>query len=164
MTDEQKRIVQDMREWYEVFRKRGKGGERSVKAFMEAADLIEKLSAQLVNQATEYSRALKIATEQRDRLLGTQDKLAALLSYVTGGRFSKTSYSIDEMERFVDDYQQSECAKCDEFEQVKAERDRYWQYIKDLGCDSCGGDCDRCEVGLDGVWSGWVWLPKEAKA
>ena len=31
-----------------------------------AADLIEKLSAQLVNQATEYSAALKITTEQRD--------------------------------------------------------------------------------------------------
>jgi hypothetical protein len=49
----------------------------------------------------------------------------------------------------------------EEMEKIKAERDRYWQYIKDLGCDSCGGDCDRCEVGLDGVWSGWVWLPKE---
>ena len=33
-----------------------------------AADMIEKLSAQLVNQATEYSRALKITTEQRDAL------------------------------------------------------------------------------------------------
>lgn len=44
-----------------------------------------------------------------------------------------------------------------ELEQVKAERDRYWQYIKGLGCDTCGGDCDRCEVGLDRVWSGWVW-------
>lgn len=31
-----------------------------------AADMIEKLSAQLVNQATEYSTALKITTEQRD--------------------------------------------------------------------------------------------------
>lgn len=122
-----------------------------------AADLIEKLSAQLVNQATEYSRALKITTEQRDMLLGTQDKLAALLSYVTGGRFSKTSYSIDEMERLVDDYQQSECAKCDEFEQVKAERDRYWQYIRGMGCDTCGGDCERCEVTPDGAWSGWTW-------
>lgn len=94
-----------------------------------AADLIEKLSAQLANQATEYSQALKITTEQRDMLMGTQDKLAALLSYVTGGRFSKTSYSIDEMERFVDDYQQSECAKCDELEQVKVERDAVPQWI-----------------------------------
>lgn len=31
-----------------------------------AAELIEKLSAQLVNQATEYSQALKNTTEQRD--------------------------------------------------------------------------------------------------
>lgn len=31
-----------------------------------AGDLIEKLSAQLVNQATEYSTALKITTEQCD--------------------------------------------------------------------------------------------------
>lgn len=44
-----------------------------------------------------------------------------------------------------------------ELAQVKAERDRYWQYIKDLGCDTCGGDCDRCEVTPDGAWSGWVW-------
>ena len=94
-----------------------------------AADLIEKLSAQLVNQATEYSQALKNTTEQRDMLMGTQDKLAALLSYVTGGRFSKTSYSIDEMERFVDDYQQSECAKCDELERVKVEHDAVPQWI-----------------------------------
>lgn len=33
---------------------------------VEAADLIEKLNAQLVNQATEYGRALKNTTEQRD--------------------------------------------------------------------------------------------------
>ena len=123
----------------------------------DALALIEELSAQLVNQATEYGQALKITTEQRDMLLETQDKLAKLLSYVTGGRFSKTSYSIDGMERFVDDYQQSECAKCDELAQVKAERDRYWQYIKSLGCDTCGGDCDRCEVTLDRVWTGWKW-------
>lgn len=45
MTDQQKRIVQDMREWYEAFRRYGKDGERSVKAFLEAADLIEHLSS-----------------------------------------------------------------------------------------------------------------------
>ena len=44
-----------------------------------------------------------------------------------------------------------------ELAQVKAERDRYWQYIKSLGCDTCGGDCDRCEVTLDRVWTGWEW-------
>lgn len=66
MTSQQKDIAQHMREWYEVFRRHGKGDERSVKAFLEAADLIEKLSAQLVNQANEYSTALKITTEQRD--------------------------------------------------------------------------------------------------
>ena len=27
-----------------------------------------------------------------------------------------------------------------ELAQVKAERDRYWQYIKGLGCDTCCGD------------------------
>jgi hypothetical protein len=49
-------------------------------------------------------------------------------------------------------------------EQVKAERDRYWQYIKGLGCDTCGGDCDRCEVTLDRVWTGWEWAgEKEEK-
>lgn len=41
-----------------------------------------------------------------------RNKLSELLSYVTGGRFSKPSYTIEDMKRFADDYQQDECAKC----------------------------------------------------
>lgn len=69
----------------------------------KAADLIESLSAQL---------------EQ------TENKLSELLYYVTGGRFSKADYSIDDMRRFVDDYNQSECNECDQLEYVNNERDR----------------------------------------
>ena len=71
----------------------------------DAANLIESLSTEL---------------EQ------TQNKLSELLYYVTGGRFSKTDYSTDDMRRFVDDYNQSTCDECDELaelEQVKRERD-----------------------------------------
>lgn len=74
MTDEAKKIVEELRESAckgcihdKIGRcmhiQQGKfcGSERH-----KAADLIEKLSAQLVNQAIEYSQALKITTEQRD--------------------------------------------------------------------------------------------------
>lgn len=68
----------------------------------EAADLIETLSAQL---------------EQ------TENKLSELLYYVTGGRYSKTGYSTDDMRRFVDDYNQSTCNECDQLEYVTRGRD-----------------------------------------
>lgn len=42
-----------------------------------------------------------------------------------------------------------------ELEKVKAERDRYWDWIKAMGCETCSGDCAKC----DGV-SGWVWSGK----
>lgn len=101
MTDQQKDIAQHMREWYEVFRRHGKGDERSVKAFLEAADLIEHLSS--VAERASAKAAL--------------------------------------CEKVMEDY-----------DKMRRERDRYWQYIESLGCDTCGGDCDRCEVGLDRVW------------
>lgn len=88
VTDEAKRIVQDMREWHEAFRKYGKDGERCVKAFLDAADMIESLSAEL--------------------------------------------------------------------ERVKRERDRYWKFIEDMACDSCCGDCDKCEVEGNDL-TGWEW-------
>lgn len=68
----------------------------------EAAGLIESLS---------------------DQLEQTENKLSELLYYVTGGRFSKTDYSTDDMRRFVDDYTQSECNECDQLEYVNNERD-----------------------------------------
>lgn len=84
--------------------------------FTKAADLIESLSEQL---------------EQ------TENKLSELLYYVTGGRYSKTDYSTDDMRRFVDDYNQStcdECDKCDELEQVTKERDAAVETLRDAAC------------------------------
>lgn len=59
MTDEQKYLVDEMRLWYEVFRRRGKGDNLSVKSFLEVADLIEKLSADL-EAAKECEKGLSI--------------------------------------------------------------------------------------------------------
>ena len=80
----------------------GTAGWNNECIFDTAADLIESLSAEL---------------EQ------TQNKLSELLYYVTGGRFSKTDYSTDDMRRFVDDYNQSTCSECEELEEIKQERD-----------------------------------------
>lgn len=109
MTDEQKDIAQHMREWYEVFRRHGKGDEWSVKAFLEAADLIEHLSS-----VAEKSSAK-----------------AALC------------------EKVMEDY-----------DKMRRERDRYWEYIKGMECESCSGDCDKCTVTKDG-FTGWEWSGKE---
>lgn len=73
----------------------------------EAADCIEELATSL--------NALEIKLEE------CQGKLSELLCYMTGGRFSKTTYSIEEMKRFVDDYQQEMCEKCDEVLELKTE-------------------------------------------
>lgn len=58
MTDEQKDIAQHMREWHEAFRRYGKGDEPSVKVFLEAADMIEKLSAELEQVKRERDAAI----------------------------------------------------------------------------------------------------------
>jgi len=71
----------------------------------EAANCIEKLMCSL--------GTLEIKLEE------CQEKLSELLCYMTGGRFSKTTYSIEEMKIFVDDYQQGMCAKCDEVLELK---------------------------------------------
>lgn len=67
MTDEAKKLVEALREDAEWAH--ANEWETPITLgdhLVEAADLIEKLIAQLVNQATEYGRALKITTEQRD--------------------------------------------------------------------------------------------------
>lgn len=43
-----------------------------------------------------------------------------------------------------------------ELEEVKRERDRYWAFIRDMGCESCSGDCDKCVDGSAWTWSGEV--------
>lgn len=93
-----------------------------------------------------------------------EDKLSKLLYCVTGGRFSKTTYTADEMQRFAEDYQQDQCGRCEEvgeaqadmIEKLSVERNRYWAFIRDMGCESCSGDCDKC----DGQ-SGWTWSGAE---
>ena len=96
----------------------------------------------------------------------TENKLSELLYYVTGGRFSKTDYSTDDMRRFVDDYNQSVCSECEELEQVKRERDAA---VEDISreCHKCKHfkvlfngctpdyDCDRSDVCRDN--DNWQW-------
>ena len=104
-----------------------------------AADLIESLSKQLDDQTVVIDRIYEqCKTLQNDlkelgfdsiadmyaQLEQTENKLSELLSYATGGRFSNADYSIDDMRRFVDDYNQSECNECDQLEYVNNERDR----------------------------------------
>ena len=43
-----------------------------------------------------------------------------------------------------------------ELEKVKAERDRYWGWIKNMGCETCSGDCAKCDGQSGWVWSGEV--------
>ena len=75
MTDQQKRIVQDMREWYEAFRRYGKDGERSVKAFLEAADLIEHLSSVAEKASTKAALCEKVM-EDYDKMRRERDAAA----------------------------------------------------------------------------------------
>lgn len=43
-----------------------------------------------------------------------------------------------------------------QLEAVKAERDRYWDWIKAMGCETCSGDCVKCDGQSGWVWSGEV--------
>ena len=45
----------------------------------------------------------------------------------------------------------------EEMHRLRAERDRYWEYIKSRVCDTCGGDCSECHVGEDGNLTRWEW-------
>lgn len=118
----------------------------------EAADCIEELAASLgalENKLEEYKdlseRRLRrknmykdrserdfmlylqyktLLHESQEKLAEVESKLSELLSYMTGGRFSKTTYSIEEMKRFIDDYQQDMCAKCDEVLDLKTELEK----------------------------------------
>ena len=118
----------------------GTAGWNNECIFDTAADLIESLSAEL---------------EQ------TENKLSELLYYVTGGRFSKTDYSTDDMRRFVDDYNQSVCSECEELEQVKRERDAAVEDLKEFcSCHHCQHykrDCnDKCYF-VTGLKPDWQW-------
>lgn len=75
MNDEQKDIAQHMREWYEVFRRHGKGDERSVKVFLEAADLIEHLSS-VAEKASAKAALCEKVMEDYDKMRRERDAAA----------------------------------------------------------------------------------------
>lgn len=83
-------------------------------------------------------------------------KLECLLCHATGGRFSKSSYSIVDMEHMVDDYIESCIDNAVEEEQV------HGHWIEDDGvqiCSNCGEEheweyyrapfCDQCGAMMD---------------
>ena len=127
--------------------------------YHKVADMIEFLSAQL---------------EQ------TENKLAELLSHATGGRFSKSDYGIDDMRRFVDDYNQSICSQCEDIKRVTRERDAAVADLREADLVDCAHckhyassmipcqcDCDNCR--LDCVCktcsrnSNWQWRGVEVE-
>ena len=62
--------------------------------------------------------------------------------------------SADLIEELAD---QLDMARVD-LEQVRTERDRYWEFIRSMECESCSGDCDLCAVSNDGnTFTGWEW-------
>lgn len=65
----------------------------------ELADRITDAAADIIMEA--------------NAIAALEEKLGGLLSYVTGGRFSKTSYSLAEMKRFADDWRNVEYAECE---------------------------------------------------
>lgn len=114
--------------------------------------LFELCQANKINPllvAAEMMEALKVQKEAAENgLADLEAKLAELLCRVTGGRFSKTTYSIEEMKRFADDFLQEECEKCEEMEQVKRERDEWERRAKDAEiqhrteyCEDAQYDC-----------------------
>lgn len=52
-----------LREWYQAFKNFGKGNERTVHEFLEAADLIESLAADL-DTLREFTKELSARNEQ----------------------------------------------------------------------------------------------------
>lgn len=114
--------------------------------------LFEMCQANKVNPLGIAAEMLAALFQQRNEAESDLDaleaKLSELLSHVTGGRFSKSTYSIADMKRFADDYQQSECEKCEELEQAKRERDAAVEDIEESApCFACkhfkrnGGNC-----------------------
>lgn len=129
---------------------------------------------------TKIHDAAETIRQLADELEETQDKLCELLSYVTGNRFSKPTYSITEMKSFADDYFQQECQKCEELAQVKRERDAAIRDLKevdkfacehckhyalemneacmeaDVNCEKCKNlcSCHDCEVNSQWEWRG----------
>lgn len=142
--------------------------------------LFEMCQVGRVNPMAMAAEMLQAIVQQRDDTENDRDaleaKLSELLSHVTGGRFSKSTYNIADMTRFADDCRQEECEKCEELAQVKRERDAAVADIAEAApCFSCkhfkgnGGTCGggrRCyEKATQAEWAGraykgpvWEWL------
>lgn len=125
------------------------GQEKVVKEFNYTLEVAERLQKDFESHAgsvdflcAQVRHAVNIIKRLSAQLEQAENKLSELLSHATGGRFSKPDYSIDDMCRFVDDYNQSTCEKCDELAQVTRERDAAICDINMLcQCDVCTRMC-----------------------
>lgn len=52
-----------LREWYQAFKKFGKGNEQTVKEFLEVADLIESMAADL-DTLRQFTKELSVRNEE----------------------------------------------------------------------------------------------------
>ena len=102
---------------------------------------------------------LETAADLIESLMGelerTENNLSELLYYVTGGRYSRSDYSTDDMRRFVDDYNQCTCSECDELEQVKRERDACLNGLRGV-CATCK-HADYCLINPLPHCNNWQW-------
>ena len=71
-----------LREWYQAFKNFGKGNERTVHEFLEAANLIESLAAELEDMTARY----KIADDCAKKKGEMNEKLYAELATVKAER------------------------------------------------------------------------------
>ena len=89
---------------------------------------------QAVSDACEF--ACKIMRDYKE----TKDALAGMEIVLTSAQSAAETYR-QKMEAAI------------------AERDRYWKWIVEMGCETCSGDCGQC----DGK-SGWVWSGENQEA
>lgn len=95
----------------------------------------------------------------------TMLRFSSFLMEMTGGRMSKTNYTVQAMVAEANDYQQQELDEIEaELEKVKRERDAMAAALKKIhGCDgcahcTCGFDEEPCVSCLKGGnYSKWTW-------
>lgn len=66
--------------------------------------LLEARNDSLAAKAALFDEAMAAGAKMERERDAALDKLSELLSYASGGRFSKPDYTIEDMKRFVDDY------------------------------------------------------------
>ena len=77
----------------------------------------------------EINKAADCLEEVVEELEVMESKLSELLCYITGGRFSKTGYDINDMKRFVDDYLQDTCNNCNDIKELQEELESVKGYM-----------------------------------